>query len=188
MSISLSILLAAQALPPTPEEYQYERRDVRPFKLAGILLDAQAIYTHFGEEPRIDDARGFMAELQLRLGEIYYYRIAGYSWDAEEDLPGGEDVDLHAGTMGLGWDWTFGAFPQFGFDMGAGIGLMRARSDRDADTGFYVQWEGAVRLRITSNFAVRVSGFMDFVNLHFNTDDTEDFVNFSLGAGLELSF
>lgn len=169
-------------------EYQFEEGSERPFKLAGIVFDAQAIYTHFGAEPRLENAAGGLLEVELRLGEDYYYRLAAYGWEAEEDFAGGGDVDLTGWTVGLGWDWFFGAFRDFAFDMGGGIGILRARADDESDSGFYVQWEAALRWKVAPHLGLRVSGFADWVNLHFNTDDTEDFLNLSVGAGVEVSF
>ncbi len=180
-------LVAAAILlcPFDPPQQDFQEAD-RPFKLAGMLLAVEGIMTHFGDDPGFEDAPGLMGLAQLRMGEIYYYRLAGYLWDAEEE--NGDEVDLYAGSMGLGMDLSFGAFRDFAFDAGAGLGLLHASGERDEDTGFYFQVEATLRWKIAHGVGLRVSGMIDWVNLHFNSDDTEDFADFSVGGGVELSF
>jgi len=183
-------LLAALALlqaVPGQEEYQFER-ERHEFKLAGLLVAAEAIRTGFDEDLRLEDAWGFTVEAHLRLGEIYYYRFAGTWWDAEDDFPSSGDVEAETYTAGLGMDWTFGAFRNFSFDLGGGVGLMRLRDDADKETGFLFQLEAAARLRLAPHVGLCLTGMADFANLHFRTAETRHMTNLSVGAGVEVSF
>jgi hypothetical protein len=186
MSVASAILLLAGM---QAREY-YQEGDEPPFKLAGVLLEVEAIHTHFGDEPRLEDASGVKGELQVRLGEDYYYRVAGYGWRGtkEEDRAGGEDVDLWAWAVGLGMDWTFGAFEHFSLDAGGGVGILYLDAETDSEKGWFIQIEAAPRFKITDHFGLRVSGSVEFANLHFNTAETEHTENYTIGAGLEISF
>ena len=186
MMVALALTAMVQADLLHHDEYEYAPE--QPFKLAGLLISLQTLHTDFEPDLGLDDGDGMMFEAHLRIGEIYYYRIAGCWWDTEEDLPGGRDVDIRAGVLGMGMDWLFGAFPNISLDGGAGIGLIEVDSGIRSDEGFYFQIEGALSVRPVPHIGFRFSLFGDYTNLRFNTPRTEHGLNLSVGAGLELKF
>ena len=184
--IPLALMAPVQADLLHNDEYDYGPEP--PFKLAGLLISAQTLRTDFDLDHGLDDSDGVMLEAHLRVGEIYYYRIAGCWWETEDDLAGGRDVDVRAGVLGMGMDWLFGAFPHVSLDGGAGIGVIEYDSGVQSDEGFYLQLEGALSLRPVPHVGFRFSLFADYTNLRFNTARTVHGLNLSMGAGVEFKF
>jgi hypothetical protein len=168
------------------EEYVHGKE---PFRLMAPMVAVEAVWTSFDEDLRIEDAAGLSIQGQMRLGEDYYYRLAGTWWEETgEDFAGGEDVEARKGTLGLGMDWTFGAFTNFSFDVGVGLGALWIRSDSEKDTAWLIELEAAARLKITPHVGLRLTGLLDFADVRFNSARTEHRTNASIGAGLEITF
>ena len=168
---------------------QSEYQEVRTFErtpVAGLVVAAEGVAGFFDSRLDLDDALGAKLEGQLRMMEDYYIRVAGYSWDTETGT--GEDVEVDAWAVGVGWDWFFGAFRDVALDAGLSAGVARVRAESDADRGVLLQAEAAWRWKFLPHGALRISGTLDAAELSYRADETEHRTSFSLGAGLELRF
>jgi hypothetical protein len=168
---------------------QAEYQEVRTFErtpVAGLVVAAEGVAGFFDSRLDLDDALGGKLEVQLRMMEDYYIRVAGYAWDTETEA--GEDVDVSAWAVGVGWDWFFGAFRDFALDAGISAGVTRIHAETEADRGFLLQAEAAWRWKVLPHLGLRVSGTLDYADLRFGTAETEHRTSFTLGAGLELRF
>ena len=166
-------------------EFQEVRKFERP-PIAGVVLASEAVAGFFDSDLNLDNALGWKIEGQLRMMEDYYIRVAGYTWDTETGS--GEDVEVDAWAVGVGWDWFFGAFRDFALDAGVSAGVTRIHGETDADRGFLLQGEAAWRWKFLPHGGLRVSGTLDYADLSYGAAETEHRLSFTLGAGLELRF
>ncbi|HEX7900703.1 MAG TPA: hypothetical protein VF950_23290 [Planctomycetota bacterium] len=173
------ILLLLQA------EFQ-EVRDFERVPIAGIVVAVEGVAGFFDSRLDLDPALGVKAEGQIRMMKDYYIRVAGYAWDTETES--GEDAEVSAWAVGVGWDWFFGAFRDFALDAGVSAGITRVHAATDADRGFLLQAEAAWRWTFLPHAGLRVSGTFDYADLSYHAAETEHRASFTLGAGLELRF
>ncbi|MHC4607608.1 MAG: hypothetical protein ACYTAF_11890, partial [Planctomycetota bacterium] len=187
MTALLCLLLVA----PLPGQADPRPQDESPFAdfpAVAFQLGAATLWTDFDSELDLERGDGGMLELQMRLDDAYYYKIAAATMDSETDDALGEDVDIWSVNAGFGMDLLFGSTPHFSLDAGAGLGLQRFSSDGSGDTGWFWQVEFVARAQPLPWLSFRGGAFVDFVRTSFPDGDTEIYRNWSFFLGVEINY
>lgn len=198
MAILLALMLQVAipwSDPVLPPLLDQERADEGEQPIPGldfINLKVFGVDTNFDSGLRIDDARGYGADIEIgniRKGKTVTGLSVGYAgWNTENDTSRiwpPDDVQVRQYRVGA---WIELTSPWLELGLALNVGAYRFRRTGENDTSPYAEFEGTLGVRPIPELKFGVIGMATHTQSSFNHKRTHFYHNYSVGFFVEYRF